>query len=213
MRKLALLLCSLPSLLFAATASSIPITFGFTATAGTVTEGPPGFTSGLNPGDSFSGQFTFESTTADANASTGFGDYQGALIGVKVFLPDGVLSLDNVGVSTNQIQVTVPGAYNVDYAELAGSGTYGGQSLFTGIFQLDASGPFADDSLPLDPTTLGTAAISRIYLARPDAANIEILNSTVTSLSLAPEPGLLVLLATGAALLVTRRVRLEALLR
>lgn len=208
MRSLAFAL-SMSALLLAGSATAVPITFGFTATVNEVLDGP-GFSTGLANGDSFSGSFTFESTTADVDPDPSFGDYQDALLGVTVVFPDGILLIDtDPSVSGNFIRVAVPSGYSVNLGDLDGSSTYNGDSLVVALFaNLSVSSSVADDSLPLDPSVLGTGSMGKIeFLRASDGASVTLQQITVDSIFAVPEPGLAALLGIGASLLALRRER------
>jgi hypothetical protein len=181
------------------------ITFNY---AGTVTQVPiDDFGLGIQPGDSFTGSFTFDSTAPDQIASPLSGSYNSnglsfgmsATIGLLTFSNTGMLNIGTINSFVDQYTVLS----SADILTL---------NLF---FQDNSAAIFSNDSLPLSPPTLAGFQQRDFHLDQNDGENETQVDGTITSLtcgsgctaSAVPEPSTAALLFVGSVLLAYRRVR------
>lgn len=184
-------------------AAAGPITFDF---AGSVTSVVPALSGTFSPGDTFSGSYTFESTTPDADPSPG-GFYAGAIIGLTFTIGPytGTLGLCSSGPCDIFVQDNGFGpCASVDCYFLnvipSGPSVAGviptsfqiGLNDFTGL-------AFSSDALPLTPPDL--SLFLPFFGVNFDSFAFGV-EGSITSFTLAspvPEPSTLLLLAAGIA--------------
>lgn len=190
-------------------AQAVPITFNFAGTISTIND-PLGAFSGVAAGTGFSGSYTFESTTADADASAAIGRYANALTAFSLTIGAHSLTFQPPPQTPNQIvvrdNVGPPDSYNV-LADFAGFGGYSDIDLL-GLGGQGSSALFSSDALPLTaaffPLLTQTAFQLDLFQANsnPPPANTQTgrLTGTLSRLEVAqvPEPGTLALLGLGA---------------
>lgn len=128
--------------MLAGTAHAAPVTYNF---GGTVVL--PG--SGFNPGDPFSGSFTFDDTTADTNADPARGDYLGGSFS---------LSMGSVNFTSNMRLEVVNNTAGQDALSVIAVPTSPGQSMGGGFFFGAAALQFTDTT----QAVFGSDAISEL---------------------------------------------------
>ena len=176
------------------------LTFDF---FGTVTQVPvDDFSTGIQPGDTITGQFTFDSTAVDGIGSPSTGSYtsSGASFGMSVTIGAGALlfsesGLLNIGILDSFVdQYTVTATSDILTLEL--------------FFQDNTGNTFSSDALPLLPPSLAGFAQRDFHLDQTNISGDETqVDGTIASLTCSgcaassiPEPSTLCLLFTGAIL-------------
>jgi hypothetical protein len=202
-RVLGLLVALVATLPMAAQAAQI--TFSFTGTITSISD-PLNAFAGVSSGTTFSGSYTFDSTTADADSSATIGRYAGALEAFTLNIGAYSLSFPGEG-SPNQIVVRndVGAGGNIDtYNVLADFLGFGGYSDID-LLGLGGQGPntvFGSDALPLTPDFFASLTFTtfQLDLKEQSKGTTGTLRGTLTSLTTTtsvPEPGVLGLLGLG----------------
>jgi hypothetical protein len=178
------------------------ITFNF---VGTVTQVPvDDLGSGIQPLNSITGSFTFDSTAIDAISGPTSGSYtsSGAAFGMTVVIGASAVSFSESGLLNLGILDSFVDQYTV-HATSTGL-------VMDLFFQDNTATSFSSDALPLTPPSLAAFAQRDFHLDETDVAGNETqVDGTITSLtcgsgcvaSSVPEPSCAGLLFTGATLL------------
>lgn len=189
-------------------AGAVPIAFDFSATVGTITEtGSLLGLTGLSAGDTITGSYTFESTTADSTPSNRRASYDGALLSVSVVLGAVTLTYDVGSATTNTIwsydDYNSGGKYDGHTAELiTTSATLGSEILTSADFGLNLwtndLSYVSDDSLWTTPPGPDLSPFDRLLTLPINASNAtgSLLISAAPA-AVIPEPSSLLLLGLG----------------
>lgn len=192
-------------------ADAAPVTFRFTGEITSVTT-TLSSARGFNPGQTFFGTYTFETTTADAIPSSDRGAYRGitafsvnmagqAIVPLQppVGLSDGIFILNNEGAVRDRYSLLSSGS---------GPEIAGWQFRQMNIDLLDSSqSVFSNDTLPTTPPSLSSFAqrpTSFTFSNRDALGNFRGFGSVdgkLTSLSLVPIPPTLLLFGSGVMVL------------
>jgi hypothetical protein len=185
----------------ASPAAASLITFRFTGTVTSVPVDEIGI--GIDFGTAIEGSYTFESTAADLIAGGSSASYQMAG-------PPYGLTVDIGGIlfeTSDSLAINLFDAFVDQYGVLACSSDLScARALSIEIFLQNNSGSaLGSDLLPLTPPDLTSFAVRDFHLSTPDASlpqlqidgTIERLVCTAGCVAPAPEPGVLVLVATG----------------
>ncbi|MFQ5590356.1 MAG: PEP-CTERM sorting domain-containing protein, partial [Phycisphaerae bacterium] len=157
-------------------------------------------------GDPFSGSFTFESTTPDANpGDPRIGLYDGAIVALSGYVAD--VPFTGVFGSTNYIEVINPSSIGPDGYFVRLDAELLAVPLDFGFQLVDGAGTvFGDDSMALSPLSLEDFEYHKFAIG--DGSETIPLSLSGTVDRLVPEPGTLVLLTAGVLILGRRRRRL-----
>jgi hypothetical protein len=200
-----------------------PITFNFSGTVTSIDD-PLNAFAGVVAGTTFSGSYTFESTTPDAAPGDPTdGRYAGAITAFSLTIGGHSLFGPGDDLSPNQIRVrdNTGATGNIDsYNVLADLQNYGGYSDID-VLRLGGQGPntvFGSDALPLTPDFFASLAVTffRLVLyegSGPTKVQAGLIDGTLTSMTTTtsvPEPstlGMLGLAMIGLALMRRRYAR------
>lgn len=200
-------------------AQAAPVTFSFSGTViqinfsnGTPTE--------FAIGDTFSGTYTFDSTTPDSNTSPNLGDYYTPLTPLSATVGSYSASA-NSGAILIRDNVPVEDYYFLQTNSLTGPTVLGLPVTFFGLELHDSTGTvYNNDSLLLLPPDLQDYDSNALYFLfdDPGSGNSGTVHATLDSFVLGallvPEPSCFAMFGIGAgvmALVVTRRQRRKKL--
>ena len=186
-------------------AQAAPITFSFTGTITSIND-PLNAFAGISSGTAFSGSYTFDSTTPDADGSETVGRYAGALQAFTLNIGAYSLTFPGEG-SPNQVVVrnNIGAGGTIDtYNVLADFVAFGGYGDFD-LLGLGGQGPntvFGSDALPSTPDFFADLATTTFWLDLKEQSkgSTGALRGTLTALTTTtsvPEPGVLGLLGLG----------------
>lgn len=192
--------------LLAAPADAVPLTFSYEGIV-SVASGPSGFGDFLN--ELIRVDYTFESTTADSNASAN-GDYLGAVTSLSVTVganlysaTSGNIIIINAGTNPDQYIVDVP-------TGLTGPSVGGLPVSRIEVILTDTTMTFfSSDALPIvqpDPSAFDQRSIQLQFNLGDDPYGLIAAADVQISPAVVPEPSTLVLLGAGLVA-VGRRVR------
>jgi hypothetical protein len=194
---------------FVAPCAAAPITFAFTGTVTSVTGNPlDTFGGGNMVGTSFSGSYTFESTSVDQIAMPNSGAYASpagapyhftAVIGGRSFSVSDLLTIGIVNDINGHDLYTAVGCSTFDCVQAGWR-----LNLFLQDNDRNALG---SDALPVFPPSLSHFEIATFSFHLPVDGNQVELRGELSSLTAVPEPGTLLLIAPALAFLGRRRLR------
>jgi len=148
------------------TAEAAPITFAFT---GTVQQVVPALSGTFQPGDAFSGSYTFESTTPDTDPSPGFGLYANGMTSLTFTIGSYTGGADCSAAASCNIAVQDGGpgdcaltdCYLVTAKHPTGPSVEGVLPTDFALSLLDNSGlALSSDALPLTPPDISNFSIT-----------------------------------------------------
>ncbi len=198
------------------TAQATPISFAFT---GVVQNVAPALSGTFQPGDAFSGSYTFESTTPDTDPSAGLGLYANAISGLTFTIGSYTGGAD-CSAGSCDIAVTDGGpgdcaltdCYVVTVSHPTGPSVEGVLPTSFGLSLLDGSGlALSSDALPLIPPDLSNFPITFFGVNFDDFAfgvQGQLTSLTLQAAGTVAEPSVLFLVAVAFLGLAVQRRRL-----
>jgi hypothetical protein len=187
------------------TAQATPTTFAYTGIVQTVV---PALSGTFQPGDAFSGSYTFESTTPDTDPSPGFGLYANAITGLTFTIGSYTGGADcSSGSCDIAVQDGGPGdcalidCYIVTVSHPTGPSVEGVLPTSFGLSLLDGSGlALSSDALPLIPPDLSSFPITFFGVNFDDFAfgvEGELTSLTLKATATVAEPSVLFLVVVA----------------